>query len=175
MTNGRKSCRSGHPCEPRSLGEAIYCSTFHSEAEARTIAERMGVRYSYLADAANPDRDGQQFQARLLVPLMHATGNLAPLAWLARAMGGVFVRTPDVAVEHDDVRRAFLAATREIGEDAGDIERALADGVITGEEARQLEVQIDETIAELVSLKATIRKKAGVPPLQAVVGGERRR
>lgn len=64
MTNGRKTCRSGQACEPRSLGEAIYCATFHSEAEARTVAERMGVRYSYLADAANPDRDGQQFQAR---------------------------------------------------------------------------------------------------------------
>ena len=159
MTEGRRACRSGQRCEPRTLGEAIYCCAHHSDVDARTVAERIGKRYTYLVDAVNPDRGELQFQARLLVPLMLATGNAAPLEWLAREMGGTYVPLPQLTPADDEVRTAFMQAVRELGEDSSLIDRVLSDELVTPSEADAVDQEIDQTIRALLQTKAAIRAK----------------
>lgn len=106
MTKVRKSCTGGVRCEPRNLAESVYCAVHHSAIDARTIAERIGVRVGYLLDAANPDRDDMQFQSRHLIPLMTVTGNMLPLKFIAVQMCCLIVLTRWIDTELD----AWIAA-----------------------------------------------------------------
>jgi hypothetical protein len=156
MTSSRRQCLAGQACEPRNLGEAIYCAAHHSGMDIATVAERLGVRRAYLYDATNPDRDDMQFQARLLVPLMAVTGNLAPLRFLARQFNVALVELQEALAGDgaDDIRSCFLKVVRELGEDSAAIEHALADGQVTGDEARRVVREISETVETLVAVRS---------------------
>ncbi len=176
MTQGRKDCRQGRKCEPRTVAEAIYCLVHHSDIEPRVLAERLGKRYAYLMDAANPDRDTVQFQIQMLIPAMQLTNNWMPLQFLCREMGGVFVPLPTVGAEHGDIRKAFMATIQEIGEDSAVIERVLADNIVTAEENRAVSDKLDRTIAALLRVKAEVDARAARPATSLLrsVGGQAR-
>lgn len=164
MTHGRRTCRRGQPCQPRTLQEALYCVIHHSEIDASTIAARIGVRVGYLHDAANPDRDELQFQARLLIPVMAATGNLMPLRFLAAEFHAAVVELPAAGTDDVDIRQTFMAAVRELGEDAAAIEAVLGDGRVTADEARRVRREVSETIDALVKVQALIDAKVQRSP-----------
>lgn len=163
MIHGRKSCRSGSPCEPRTLGEALYCMVHHSDATLPEIAEGIGKRAGYLSDAANPDCDTVQFQAVCLVPAMRVANNLSPLRLMARQLGAVLVQLPDVADSGDaDIRRRFMAAAKELGDVSAEIERALSgDDAIDGPEFERIDKQLSEFMEAGAQLRHALLKKAG--------------
>lgn len=155
MTSSRRACRQGGPCEPRNLAEAIYCAAHHSGLEIETVAERLGVRRAYLYDATNPDREDTQFQARLLVPLMAVTGNLTPLRFLAREFDVALIELPARgATSNDDIRQSFMRVVKELGEDSAAIERVLADGIVSADEAKRVKRELAETIEALVTVQS---------------------
>src|SRR5688500_2465061 len=84
---GEGKVRANH----ESLGDAIQAVVLHSDVPAKALADAIGVRYGYLLDAANPDRDDTQFQARLIAPLTRASRNAAIVQRIAQDCGGVFV------------------------------------------------------------------------------------
>ncbi len=156
-TQNRKACRQGRRCDLRSLGEAIHCLVHHSDLDARQIAERLGVRYGYLLDAANPDREDTQFQARLVVPLTVLTGRYDLMDYLEREVGRVAFAVPQSpAGEHADLFTALAEAMRELGEDAERLRLAVDDGTITSDEAEAFEHEADETIAAIARMKAIV-------------------
>lgn len=161
MTRNRRACRNGHRCEPRTLLEAIYCLVHHSAADAATIAERIGVRRGYLLDAANPDRDEVQFQARMIEPASSAASNDVIVDFLCRLRGGVFVRIPSVDTDAAEITRAHLDVVREMGEDAERLQKILGDGVLTADEADAFDAEVDQTIAKQVRWKAIVRAHVG--------------
>lgn len=162
MTHKRRRCRSGDRCEPRTLGEAIACVVLHSNADAQLIAERVGVRYGYLLDAANPDREEIQFQARLILPVSDAAHNDGIVEFLCRQRGGVFVRVPTAHLDGAEaLTRAHLDVVREMGEDAAKMQRILEDGRLTVEEADAFDVEADETIQKIARWKAIVRAHVG--------------
>jgi hypothetical protein len=123
MTRGRRDCRHGQPCDVRTLAEAIYCAVHHSDLDARAVAERLGVRYTYLMDAANPDREEVQFQARLIVP--------------AGAR---------------EVFDAGNRAVREFGEALTVWGASVADGTVTADELPTIRREAHEAIAAISAL-----------------------
>lgn len=159
MTKGRKSCTGGDRCEPRNLAEAVYCAVHHSAIDARTIAERIGVRVGYLLDAANPDRDDMQFQSRHLIPLMTATGNTLPLKFMAAQMGCLLVAVPDVAT-NDTVYEAFTRSVERIGDDGALIRRVLSDGEIDSTEAERVCESLNQTMESVAAIKQAITARA---------------
>lgn len=162
MTHKRRRCRSGDRCEPRTLLEAIACVVLHSNADAKTIAERVGVRHGYLLDAANPDREEIQFQARLIEPVSQAASNDAIVEFLCRQRGGVFVRIPSADVDGAEAMTlAHLDVVREMGEDAAAMQAILADRRLTVEEADAFDSEVDETIQKLAQWKAIVRAHVG--------------
>lgn len=161
-TTGRKACTSGQPCHPTTLGEVLYCVVHHSRIDAKTIAERLGIKYTYLVDAANPDRDEAQFQARLIVPVTLVTGNDALLQYIASRCNGVFFPMPNVDGSHADVLEQTAKAVREFGDVLTSSAQALADNRVTVEEAGAVGRQVDEAIAALAGYKRLMYGKAGV-------------
>lgn len=162
MTSSRHGCQHGRRCEPRTIGEAIYCCALHSRKDSASIAEEIGVRRGYLLDAANPDRDEVQFQARLLVPLMAATGNLEPLRYMAREMNCALAELPKVAQDHGEIRPKFLLVVSQIGECATAIEHGLADGSVTPEDAQRIGKELDDAIEALIAVKGLTQARQRV-------------
>lgn len=160
MTHSRRVCRQVQPCEPRALLEAIQCCVLHSDRESSSIAEALGVRRGYLLDAANPDREELQFQARLLSPLMHVTQNATPLRYLAREQGFALVELPRTDPADGDIRQKFLHVVTELGEGSSAIERALSDGEVTADEAARIHRELDDTIEALMAVKALVQTRA---------------
>jgi hypothetical protein len=170
MTKSRKQCQSGDVCEPRSLAEAVYCMVHHSGVDVAEVAKLLCVRTGYLLDAANPDRDEVQFQARMLAPAMTHFKNVKPLQFLCREMNGVFVAFPEVSSTHDDVYRGMCDAIEEVGQSSSAVKKALTDNDVTDEEADAADTEIDEAVAALLRVKASVRAKVQRPRPQ-IVGG----
>lgn len=160
MTHGRRACKNGRPCEPRTIQEAIYCVVHHSGIDAVSIATRLNKRVGYLHDAANPDREDTHFQAALLLPLMQVTGNLEPLRFIARELSCAVVELPQLTAQPGDIRQKFLIAVKEIGEDAAELERALADNRITSDDALRLKRELSDTIEALIAVDAVVDRCA---------------
>jgi hypothetical protein len=156
MTHGRKACRAGDRCEPRSLDEAIYCVVNHSEITLGVIADRLGCKPSYLAQAANPDDSSVQFQARIIAPITELTKNTAIVRYLASLCGGAFVELPQVETNGDSVLAQFARVIEEIGQDSALIQRILRDGHVTADEAAAAVREIDETVDVVLGVKAAI-------------------
>ena len=156
MTKGRKSCTSGDPCEPRNLAESLYCAVHHSAIDARTIAERIGVRVGYLLDAANPDRDDMQFQSRHLIPLMTVTGNLLPLRFLAHQMGCLVVAMPSEMPSTDAIYETFSLAVSRIGDGGDSIRQALSDKSIDEAERDQICADLDGAMSSIAQIKQMV-------------------
>jgi hypothetical protein len=161
MTKGRKSCTAGDRCEPRNLAESVYCAVHHSAIDARTIAERIGVRVGYLLDAANPDRDDMQFQSRHLIPLMTVTGNLLPLQFLAEQLECLLVSMPESVGTTDSVFETFTRAVARIGADGELIRRALADDALDLDEAARICHSINHTMEATAQIKQAVLARVG--------------
>lgn len=147
MIASRKLCRSGQPCEPRTLVEAIYCLVHHSDLSLPEIAEAIGKRPGYLSDAANPDLETVNFQAACLVPAMRATHNLIPLQFMARVLGCVVIQLPPASTDSADVRQRFMGVVKELGDVSAEIERALAgDNQIDEAEFTRIDMQLSELL-----------------------------
>lgn len=162
MTVNRRRCRAGDPCRPRTLQEAIYCLVHHSAADAKTIAERAGVRYGYLLDAANPDRDEIQFQSRLIYPCSEAGANDVVIEFLCRQRDGVFVPIPSLMLDGaQSLALAQLDVVRELGEDAAKLQDILRNHHIDAQEADEFDAEVDQTIQKLAQWKRAVRSLVG--------------
>lgn len=120
-----------------TLRAALADVVHRSELKAAAQAEALGISYSYLCNAANPNLDGQGFdyQLRLLIPHVKLTGNYAVLDFLERAVGRVALALPaDPHHTPSDLRQGMLAVTRELGESVAALERALKDGKLSSSE-----------------------------------------
>jgi len=167
-TNSRKQCTTGARCDVHTLADAIYCAVHHSALGLKDIALTVGARSGYLMDAANPDREDTQFQARLVAPVTRVSGNDAIIAQLARDCGGVFVHTPLLAGVNADITLQTATILREVADVIQAPAAALAnDARIDAREAGEIERQIDEAVAALLALKPVVRVAAGLPPTPA--------
>jgi len=160
MLQNPSVCRGGTPCTPSSFDEAVYCAVFHSAVPAKAVADALGVKYGYLAGAVDPQRADAHVQARWLVPLMQATGNLAPLRYLAAALHCAVVELPAAAPAGEAIYERLADVVRELGEDSALIQRALVDGRVTDDEAAQVDREIAATIDALLALREAVRLRS---------------
>ena len=131
-----------------------------SGACVKAVAAACDRHYGYLADALNDTR-AQELTAADLVPFMRAT-NLIPLRWLCHQFGGVFMPLPVVPAGQQDIRDRFLHAVEEVGRDSAAIQRAMADGVMTDIEGRDLVAELENTIqvfSEVIALVQQSRQR----------------
>ena len=170
-SSSRKQCRRAEHCDIRSLADAVYHVVHHSPLGAREIAERIGVRYAYLLDCANSDREEMQLQARLIAPLTHVTGDTAIVEQLASVCGGVFVPLPSVTAAAPDVIEQTTRAVREFGELLAVTASASADGIVTVAEAGTVAKRGRALIAEATRLVQMMEQQAGIGPLREVNRG----
>lgn len=156
---------------PANLAEAIYHVVHESVDPPKALADRVGLRVGYLLDAANPDRDEVQFQARWIVPLTLVTGNDAIVAQLAHAVGGVFYRV----ATHGRPDEHTAKSLKEFGDYLHTVAVASADSSYTTTEATDCEREGLEVVAAVLAHIDYVRARAGMPARGTTVLPEERR
>lgn len=147
---------------PASLEDALYHVVHESgEMTPKQLASAIGVRHAYLLDAANQFRDETQFQARLIVPLTKASGNDALIRFLSFACGGAFVRLDSQQTVFDEQTARSM---REFAEYLQTVADSGRDGVVTEEEAAQIEREAHECIEAILTHVKTLKTRVTPPP-----------
>jgi len=154
----------GH-CEPLAgLSEALHHTVHHTEPGLKRLAERLGIRPGYLADAANPDREELQFQLRLLLPLTKLTGDVSVLDYMEQECGRIAVPMPRVDQAGRELLALQLHAVKEFGEQAEAIAQALEDGRIDVDERRRICKELDDVSRAIAAVKAHVELVASGGP-----------
>jgi len=129
---------------------------------AKAVAEEVGKPYHVLMQELNPDVASHKLGAELLIPLMAVTGSDAPLHYLARARGGVFIRLPEAAAPGTrPLQEKAMRACKEFGELMGELGERLGDGVICAKDRRALAVCGQEAVTALMALLRRIGQEDG--------------
>lgn len=104
-----------------------------SGISAQSIADLLDWKYATMMSELS-GQPGHKLGADRLLPLMDVTGSDAPMHFLARERGGVFIKLPPTGEGLGPVQQQCLVAVREFGELVGDTAAALEDGTISQEE-----------------------------------------
>lgn len=163
MTHGRKACRSGQRCEPRTFAEAVDCALHHSALPLADIAEQISVNPGYLRTAASQYDETHQLQARLIVPITRATGNFALLDYLERSVGRVAIRLPEADTGDGNLFEQGARLAKEMGDTFEAVRAALADGRVTAEELDRIAREMHEMHQAAAVLEAMVRRLADRP------------
>ena len=123
-----------------------------SKLSAEQIADRLGRPYNTLMSELSPVREGHTFDVNLLVPFMALVGSTEPLHAMARALGGVYVDFLPTAEVRHPVHVQCMASVKSFGDMMVGTAKALEDGVITGDERRELARLGYRAVGDIVAL-----------------------
>ena len=84
-------------CGFPSLRERVHaCVLRSSRLDGKAIAKRLGIPYqTFMSDVSGQPK--HKLNAEWLLPIMAVTGSIEPLQFMAREMGGVFVKVEPCA------------------------------------------------------------------------------
>lgn len=128
-----------------------------SGLDVRTIGELAGYKSYQTLMSELSRQPGHKLGADMLLALMDAARSDAPLVFLARERGGVFISLPDAASSGVDLVQALATSIREYGEFATEVARSISDGVITADELARIEREGDEAVEAIISMKKLAR------------------
>lgn len=122
---------------------------------ARSVAELLGRDYNTLMSELS-GQPGHKLGADLILPLMELTGSDAPLNFLARERGGVFVPVrPNNSAA--DLASAILASVKEFGDYAAESAQDVADGKIPAEQLSRILKEGQEAATAIVAFMRLAR------------------
>ncbi|WP_235957010.1 phage regulatory CII family protein [Fundidesulfovibrio magnetotacticus] len=125
---------------------------------AQTIADLLDWKYATMMSELS-GQPGHKLGAERILPLLDVTGSDAPLHFLARERGGVFVKLPQVEGPLEPVTRQCLVAMREFGELVGATSDALVDGAISPEEAKHILRLGHEAVTAVMALLKVVEAR----------------
>lgn len=168
MVENRKGCVLGtRRCDPIGYAQVAHCVVAHNGTYGvDQIARSIGMQRAALTRKA--DGFSYDLSVRQVLAIRELLQDTRMVEEIAREAGGVFVPLDTRAISDQDIRQAFVAAVRELGEDAAAIERALEDGHVSEDDAVHVGREIDQSIAALLAVKARVQSKAQAPTLRRV-------
>lgn len=148
-----------------TLKDNLYRTIHRNRKPPKAIAEEIGVSENYLYRAALPDPDesdtgtGCRFPLKKLIPLVRATGDYSVLDYIERTLGRVAVALPDGnGGALGDVCRMTLRAVAEFGELMREVEKSMADGLVTAEELERVQIEAHQAVAAIMRLIKTMER-----------------
>lgn len=143
-----------------TLRDALHQNIHQSGAPIKLLADDLGISYSYLANAGNPNLEDFHFQLRHLVPLMKATHCTAVLDYLEHSMGRVAFHIPEAKGEHMPITSNLLRIVQRVGELSGMIEQTLADNKVERHEVKGIEPLVFELVKQFMMLMTSLTEAA---------------
>lgn len=144
----------------RTLKEVLHDLLQASPVRMKVLAENIGVSYSYLANAGNPDLPDFQFQLRYIIPLIHLTNDYQVLDYIEAACGRVAIPVPNKDIDLDTVSTELCRTIKEFGDMASSTASALADSRISKSEAKNIEQETMELISQAMTFLSAVQSAA---------------
>ncbi len=107
-----------------------------------------------MAELTQPDRKCDMDR---LLPIMDATGSDAPVEFLARHRGGVFIRVPEPAQSNAELVQALAASIKEFGEFAAEAASGIADGRVARDELDRILKEGQESMEAIMAMMKLAR------------------
>lgn len=128
-----------------------------SGLDARTIADVAGyTKYSTMMSELSR-QPGHKFGADMLLPLMDAADSNAPITFLARERGGIFLLLPEPAQGGSDLVQSLADAIKAFGEYAACAADRIADGEIDSEEMAKIDRETSDVMEAVLSFRKLAR------------------
>lgn len=143
-----------------TLRDALHDNIFNAGRPAKQIADDLGISYSYLASAGNPNLEEFHFQLKHLIPLTKATGNYDTLDYIERALGRVAFVVPSIKGEISEVAEEVAAVTLEFSHLMREMAESLRDGVVHSHEWPAIAKECDHLITRVARLREAAKVEA---------------
>jgi HAMP domain-containing protein len=129
-----------------------------SGLDAKSVADYLTLNYQTMMSELSR-QPGHKLGADQLLPLMDACDSNAPLVFLARQRGGVYVPMPDPQLAGVDLAlaRKLADATREFAEFMQEVALGISDGTINAPELARIDKEGDEALEAIVAMKKLAR------------------
>lgn len=141
-----------------TLKEAIHQIIDNSPIPSRTLAEELGISYSYLMNAANPDLPDFKLPARHIIPLTRLTGDFAAVDFIENSLGRTALALPAGNSTIKEIRAELFDAVGSFGDLVKKSTDALADGRVTAVEAIEIEQQGYHLINEVLEFMQAVER-----------------
>lgn len=138
-----------------SLKDALHETIANSPVPMKRLSDHLGISYSYLANAANPNLEDFNFQLKHLMPLINATGSYAVLDYLENACGRVAFCLPQAGKDHLEITQGLLELVGRMGELSHEMSMILADGNVDPHEYKRVEPVFFGLLQEIAGLMAS--------------------
>ena len=134
-----------------------------SGLDARTIADMVDKPYQTLMSELSR-QEGHKLGADLLLPLMQVTESDAPMQFLAREMGGAFVRLPEGVNQCPPTHLQCMVSIKNFGDLMETVGSALMDGRITPTERTRIKDAGHKALVAIVTLLCSVDADAEPRP-----------
>lgn len=124
---------------------------------AQTIADMLGWRYATMMSELS-GQPGHKLGVDRLLPLMDVTDSDAPMHFLARERGGVYVTLPRVEGPLDPIQQQCMTAIKEFGELITACAEALADNTIKPDERAKILKEGHEAVTAIMALLTMVER-----------------
>lgn len=122
-----------------TLKDVLHEVVLQSPVPTRRLAEELGISYSMLMNASNPDQPEFKLQARLIVPITKLTGDTRLIEFLAQACGLIVMTLPETRPRESELHSELALSARRFGDLVSQLGDALADGRVSVVEAKRVE------------------------------------
>ena len=142
----------------RTLKDVLHEVLRESPVPVKHLAEQLGISYSMLSNAGNPELEEFKLQARLLIQLTLMTGDYRLLDFLEMSCGRVALDLPAIQREAGAVAPLVAESTSAFGQVLATTGEALRDGQVDRIEIKRLEKSIDRHLQAVMELKQALQQ-----------------
>lgn len=142
-----------------TLRDSLHDTIFNSGRPAKQIADELGISYSYLASAGNPNLEEFHFQLRHLIPLTKSTRNFEVIDHIERTLGRVAFTVPNLT-STTEVTAETANIVREAGHLLTEMAQALADGRVQSQEWPAIARECEHVITAVCRLREAAKREA---------------
>lgn len=134
-----------------SLSAVCHAAVKSCPVDARTVADLLGKPYATLMSELS-GQPGHKFGADLLLPLMDVAGTDAPLHFLARQRGGVYLSITEPAAGGSELAASLAVTVREYSEFLNECAASIADGDIPSDQLTRMNKEGQEAIEAIMAM-----------------------
>ena len=143
-------------CGFPSLRQRVHASVLGCDTlDGKGIAERLGLNYQTFMSSVS-GQPKHKLDADWLLPIMATTGSVEPLQFMAREMGGVFVKVKP-CMGTGDLMDTLISSVKEFGEYAAECAEDIRDGRLPRDQHDRILKEGQEALASIASMMQLVR------------------
>ena len=123
----------------------------------RSIAEFVGYTNYNTMMSELSRQPGHKLGADMLLPLMDMSGSDAPVSFLARERGGIFLRLQQPADSGGALVESLAGTIKEFGDYAASAAERIADGDVDPEEMVKIDRETNDVVEAILSFRKLAR------------------